>query len=57
MPGVHGGQGELLDLLELNLQMFLSHRVVAGNQVWVFCKNSHCLYPLNYLSSTNTPAS
>lgn len=40
MPDTYGGPKRLLDALELELPMFVSYHVVAGNQTLVLWKNS-----------------
>lgn len=43
MPSGQGGQKRALHLLELNLQMFLSHNMGAEIQIWVLRQNNKCL--------------
>lgn len=44
-------QKKVSDLLELELQMNVSHYVDAGNWTRVHCKSSTCCYLLKYISS------
>ena len=37
-----GGQKRTSDPLELELQMFVSCHVGAGNEIWFICKGSQC---------------
>lgn len=39
MPDSKGGQKRILDPVELESRMVVSHRVGPGNQTWVFLKN------------------
>lgn len=45
----HGGQCRVLGPLELDLQMVLSHRVVAENQTQVACQSSKCSESQSFL--------
>ena len=49
-----GGQMMAL-VLELNLQMVVSHHVGSGNQIQVLCKSNKCSYPPSHLSSPTPP--
>lgn len=40
MPRDHRGQKKVSYPLELELQVFLSNHVGAGNKTWVLCKSS-----------------
>ena len=43
VPGTHRAQKNVLDPLEVELQMVLSHYVGVGNQTWVLCKGNSAL--------------
>lgn len=40
--GADRGQERVLDLLDLELRMIVSHHVGAGSQTWVLCRRSKC---------------
>lgn len=39
--GVQGDQKKVLNPVELDLQVVVSHHVGSGTQTWVLCKNKH----------------
>lgn len=42
MPGAHGDQKKVLGPLELELQVFVSHHVDAGNLTQVMYQKNKC---------------
>lgn len=42
MPGVPWHQKMVLDFLQLELQLVVSHSVGTGNWIWIICRNSKC---------------
>lgn len=48
VPGPHRNQKRASGLLKLELQVFLNHHVVFGNQTWVLCKSNMCSDLKNY---------
>ena len=50
-PSAYGGQKRILNPLELELQMSVSHYVCAGNQTLVFRKSGLCCELLSHLCS------
>jgi hypothetical protein len=54
MTGAHEGQKRVLDPLEQNLQIVVSHHVTAGNWTCVLCKSNKCSYPLSHISDPST---
>lgn len=52
MPSALGGQKKILDPLEQELWVVVSHHVGAKNQTWVLSKTSQCFSQLNHVSSS-----
>lgn len=45
---------KVLNPLELELQLVVSHHVEAGNQTWKFPQEQQCSYLLSHLSWTSS---
>lgn len=54
MSGASGGQNWVLDPLELELKMVVSHNVSAGNRTQVLCESNTCSQPLCNLPNTKS---
>lgn len=50
-PSAHSGQKRVLDPLELELRMAVSHHVGSGNWTWVLCKSIKCSWLRSFCSS------